>query len=273
MNDREKFKLEIILDEEDPLQKLYKGINKKLWSLFSKIIDIEAYDFGGIDHIIKEVESDIRWYIDEHKDIISNLLDVINNDPEMDGADNIDITSLSDKYRIMSEVASILKEQACDNNNYKEYKIWEKCQRFLQLKIYHMEIDLIGEYNNDDMYLYLQIFRLGRLLGFKEAIATSELDETFNYDLYKNYFHKKKSIDSIEKRWTGINELYEEAIVFAENSWEEGDELMHHEMAREIHKIEAYKELSLKTLREKLKPIAKKYCRFFNPNEKNNHNK
>jgi hypothetical protein len=89
----------------------------------------------------------------------------------------------------------------------------------------------------------------------------------FNSESMKKYFHGKVSGEYLkERRYKESGELYEEALAFAENSWEEGDKLLHHKMVQEIRKMDGFKKLTKERLLKEIKPIAEKYGRFWNPN-------
>ena len=62
--------------------------------------------------------------------------------------------------------------------------------------------------------------------------------------------------------------MYKEAVAYAQNSWEEGDEMWHHKMVDHIKTIESFQRLNKETLLKRIKPIALEYDRFWDPSQK-----
>jgi hypothetical protein len=87
----------------------------------------------------------------------------------------------------------------------------------------------------------------------------------FDSGSMKKYFHGIVSGEYVfQCRHALRNEECEEALVFVENSWQEGDEMYHHKMASHI--ISIYPILYKPILLKRSMPIALKYARFWNPN-------
>lgn len=68
----------------------------------------------------------------------------------------------------------------------------------------------------------------------------------------------------LKRRYANKRKQYEEALAIARKLWEQGDELMHHKMARYLVSS-PFSNLPLAPLREKLIPIAKEFGKFYDP--------
>jgi hypothetical protein len=218
-----------------------------------------------IDYWINDIESDIRNFFDENESTIEDLKQKIKSIPKKLYKKSFEKYNFNE-HKIMLEVAQALQERALIDREYIDFQKWYKCVNLLKLVITKEEID----FNNDIIKQYATIFEKIYLLGYfhgtKEGL---EIDSLFYEEIYENYYYKKKSSDAVKKsRWAERNELYEQAVAYAKISWEDGDELMHHEMIREIFKVKTFKKLNRDTLKKRLKPIAEGFGKFYNPNEK-----
>jgi|GEM_PF-5895331 len=229
---------------------------------FDKLENIEELD--EFQSLISEVKDSIYYYLSENQDTISFLK------KEMSKLDksifnNFIKANNGNEHKIMLELARALKTRAYDDNDFHEYVKWDTCCSHISMIITLNDIDLNNSIFREHAELFAKIFNLGHIHGH---IIHKQIDSLFD-DLYEDYFHRKKSSEIVkEGRWQENINLYNYAVNYAEKRWKEGDKLMHHEMAREIHSKEMFNSLSLNSLRKKLKDISRKYNRFFNLNEK-----
>ena len=118
----------------------------------------------------------------------------------------------------------------------------------------------INDYPSESLvYLFYEIHGIGGLeglLGMLDYARYPPVQEIIHG------IHSGRIL--LKRRYATKRKQYEEALAYARESWEKGDELMHHEMARLIVKNH-FPNLPLAPLRKKLVPIAKEYGKFYDP--------
>ena len=74
---------------------------------------------------------------------------------------------------------------------------------------------------------------------------------------------KGESSKNVSKKWDKDHEKYKEPLDIAEKLWDEGETNNHYQMALYLNQL--YPELPVHSLKRKLKPIAIKHGKFWNP--------
>jgi hypothetical protein len=99
----------------------------------------------------------------------------------------------------------------------------------------------------------------GVLVGIDDTIEGRE------FGFLKDILHTLKSKEWQDGRWKTRDSALQEAMELAEKLWLEGDDLLHHKMAKYLPEVipGLDENVSYDVLKRELKPIAKKYNRLF----------
>lgn len=207
----------------------------------------------------QETINDIReWY----QYIISKNQSFISGLEEKFGSQN--------DYELREDINSFKKEAIKSGKyNSDEFLRLETIYQALNLRKslidYEIRLELDSEEIRDNAEDLCNAYLLGLSYGLSRAAAIIEDSENPMFQAFHRAF---RACLMKETRWASRNEKYESALAHAEMSWEEGDELLHHEMVKYILSMDSFKELNKQRLLKEIKPIAQKYGKFWNPNEK-----
>jgi len=148
----------------------------------------------------------------------------------------------------------LMDKEDLDKDNFEKLRVIEKV--IPSFAIIELSQSLELKKINDEKSLYTA-FCLGYYCGTSEKHE----QELTPVNLYADYYHRLKSKMAANKKWERRNKKLADALETADKLWTEGDDLLHHEMAKYLS--EMYEELSYTELKKNLKPIAIKHNRLF----------